>query len=52
MQQSLTNDPGRLQQAIQDLPGGMHEGTRLDLAFDVGVIALQDPKGDPWNNKR
>jgi len=45
----LTNDLLRVEQAIDALPGGMKEGTRLDLAFEVGQQAASGPGHRPDN---
>lgn len=41
IQQALTNDPALLLHAIDALPGGQAEQTRLDLAFERGTAVLR-----------
>ncbi len=47
--QSLTAERGALRNAITTLPSLMDEGTRLDLALERGIEALQDPARIPDN---
>ena len=41
IQQPLSQDPAQLEAAIQALPEGMREHSRLDLAFERGAEALR-----------
>jgi Mg-chelatase subunit ChlD len=41
IQQSLSRNPAELEAAIRDLPQGMREHSRLDLAFERGAEALR-----------
>ena len=46
--QPLTNDPGRLNTAIDDLPRHIEEGTRLDLGLRVGAEAVGAAEAGRW----
>jgi Mg-chelatase subunit ChlD len=49
IEQALNSDGATLRAAIDRLPAGMREGTRLDLAIEWGVRALDDPARRPAN---
>jgi Mg-chelatase subunit ChlD len=49
IEQPLTSDTTALRAGIDHLRAGMHEGTRLDLAIDWGVRALDGPERRPAN---
>ena len=51
IEHELSNDRATLQRAVDNLPNGMREGTRIDLAFAIGAEALNGPNHKPENQK-
>jgi len=47
IEQGLSNDAAALHRAIDNLPSGQGQLTRIDLGFEVGLEALRSALGEP-----